>query len=71
MPFSGCDMLIGINTPGLTASKVLWSGWEWDDLSGLAGMCLTLVTGSQSNLAALRGLMALFSGISVSEMYES
>ena len=73
VPLSGCDMLIGISKPGLTASKVLWEGWEFVILvaAGLAGMCLTLVTGSLSNLVAFCGLMALLSGTNVSEIYES
>ena len=61
-----CDNSIGISKSVSTGSKV-HLGVGVCDLH-LAGMCLTLVMGSLSNLVCFLGLKVLLSGISVSAM---
>ena len=66
LPVVVCDNSIGISKSVSNGSMVLLGG----EVCGLhlAGMCLTLVTGSLSNLVCFLGLKALLSGISVSAM---
>ena len=65
LPCDACDNSIGISKSGSRGSKFLLGvGCELH----LAGMCLTLVTGSLSNLVCFLGLKALLSGTMVSAM---
>ena len=61
-----CDNSIGISKSGSDGSMVLLGGEV--SLLHLAGMCLTLVMGSLSNLVCFLGLNLLLSGVSVSAM---
>ena len=58
-----CDNSVGISKSGSSALMVHLGGC---DLVLLAGMVLTLLTGSPANLVCFFGLMALYSGYSVS-----
>ena len=66
LPCAACDNSIGISKSGSRGSKFLLG--VGCVLLHLAGMCLTLVTGSLSNLVCFLDLKALLSGTIVSAM---